>query len=163
MNKILGSTRKFWNATAVALLLVTLVTAGGPLAIRQAFRKLQPPFSGSILEIFAGGSQKKMLWTDATWIVAFMADVQAHWNITEPHDPCKAMGPSGFTAPANAAVTSWIFATYPYPTSCGLFNFSPKSFCQSPAFGSLYMPIRAFSAAIFSRTLPKRMEYALAI
>lgn len=76
-------------------------------------------------------SGKKMIRTNAFWIVTFMKNVQVLINVTVSQLPRKSMGKTCFatfvTSNLENSISRLIGACSPFPTGRSLFNFVPKT------------------------------------
>lgn len=84
-------------------------------------------FRNAILNVVFLSSKKQMIWSYAWRIVASMKHVKSFWNWTKMYFPRITMGKTYFTSPCNRSMTVVSPMAFPYPTTLGFINESPKS------------------------------------
>lgn len=104
-----------------------------------------------------------MIGTNAGPIVAGMTDRKSGRDVSEMKDPRNAMNSAILPRGMNVSITTPVRVSRPYPTLIGLFNLRPEASFQLAPLSPRRVLVGASTTAIFTRRLPERIEYALAI
>jgi hypothetical protein len=90
-----------------------------------------PAFSRRIRHVRELITQKQMIWSHASWIVAMVQHTVRCGilsRVKRPRDSMSKLGSSLATSYSDVPISCWIFAGEPNPASFSLVHFAPKAF-----------------------------------
>lgn len=128
-----GLLAKFFGSIE-ALNLINLIFRKFTGAIGRAFKIIISAFGIHISRIIHFSSNKKMIWVNASWIIAFMKNAKTFWNWPDMNLITKSMSYNGSIIEPKLAMAEVSCATSPIPTCFSFINVAHESIYRHVSF-----------------------------